>query len=317
MLTIAPFDSDLDEVVAFARRFEQEALEHYPALPRPDLTALPDMLNRIAARSHGLVARDRGEVVGCLTVIGQFSNYHGGASGIFSPLLTCLAQPERADRIFTEMLTALGEVPELDGIDTMAVSLFAHQANLKESVVLNGFGARCADAVQQLDLLPQSTSDFPFAIEEVHWRDAVSIIEVKRALAAHLNGSPVFMEYFDFTPEFVAKKSEERESVHLIARDGDRIVGYIEATYAGENYLTIHPTMRSICGAGVLTEYRGRGIMRELIARLADRYRAEGITTLGVDYETMNPNARGFWERYFVPYTRSFERRFDRPWSRS
>lgn len=313
MLSVTPLE-DVDEVIAFARVFEQDALDAYPTLPRPDQSALPQMMEDVAARGYGVIACDGGKVVGCLTVVGPYPEFHGGASGIFSPLLTCLVPDENADRLFTAMLTALGEIPALAGVDAMAVSIFAHRTDLKESIVLNGFGARCADAVQHIDTFPQPRVDFPFDIQEVHWRDAVSILEVKRALAAHLHGSPVFMEYFDFTPEFVARKSEERKSVHLVARDGDRIIGYIEATFEGENYLTVHPLMRNICGAGVLPEYRGQGIMRELVARLADRYRAEGITTLGVDYETMNPNARGFWERYFVAYTRSFERRFDHPW---
>ena len=72
--------------------------------------------------------------------------------------------------------------------------------------------------------------------------------------------------------------------------------------------------MRNICGAGVLPEYRNRGIMRALLIALANRYRADGITALGVDYESFNPNARGFWQRYFSPYTWSWERRFDMPW---
>ncbi len=104
------------------------------------------------------------------------------------------------------------------------------------------------------------------------------------------------------------------EALHFAARDGERIIGFIEATFEGENYLTVHPTMRNICGAGVLPEYRGRGVMRALLSVLAEKYRAEGITVLGVDYETQNPQARGFWESVFTPYTWSWERHFDRPW---
>ncbi|MCO5217016.1 MAG: GNAT family N-acetyltransferase [Thermomicrobiales bacterium] len=308
---------DLEELLAFARPFERDVLAAYPQIPVPSDQALRGLLEWVLAQGHGVISRSGDEVLGYLAVIGPFGDYHGGKSGVFSPLFANLVSPQDADRIFTEMLTALAEMPVLAGVDTMAVSICPHHRDHLASASLNGFGIRCSDAVQDIDALPMPTNEFPYEISEVHWRDAVSIIEAKRSLAEHLTKSPVYMEYFDFSPEFVAWKSEQRQSVHLVARDGDHIIGFIEATLEGENYLTNHPQMRNICGAGVLPQYRGQGIMRELLARLAERYRPEGIITLGVDYETMNPNARGFWERYFVPYTRSGERRFDCPWSGS
>lgn len=39
--------------------------------------------------------------------------------------------------------------------------------------------------------------------------------------------------------------------------------------------------------------------------------KAEGVTHLGVDCETMNPTALRFWTKSFLPYTYSFARRID------
>lgn len=309
--------TDLEAMLAFARSFERDVLAAYSQLPAPKEQSLRTLLQNILEHGHGVIARDGEETLGYLAVFGPFGDYHGGKSGVFSPLFANLVSHHDTDRIFTDLLTSLGELPALVGVDTMAVSVCPLHSDHLASSVLNGFGVRCSDAVQFIDALPAPTPNFPYEIDEVHWRDTVAVIEVKRSLAEHLTKSPVYMEHFDFSPEFVAWKSEQRQSVHLVARDGDRIIGFIEATYEGENYLANHPQVRNICGAGVLPEYRGQGIMRELLARLAEHYRREGISTLGVDYETMNPNARGFWERYFVPYTRSGERRFDCPWSGS
>jgi hypothetical protein len=44
---------------------------------------------------------------------------------------------------------------------------------------------------------------------------------------------------------------------------------------------------------------------------IADKLKAEGVTYLGVDYETLNPTALNFWSKYFKPYTFSFARRID------
>ncbi len=307
--------NDLEALIAFARLAEQRALAAYPALPTPDSSALIETLSARLERPQGIVAREHGDLVGALLPLGPWSDYHGGASGIYVPLASCLvADGVDPDRVFTTMLSELGRLESLAGVDAMAITFFTNQQDLLQSAALNGFGIRCADAVARIDDLPTPDPHFPLEIRIVPWQDAVAIIEPKRALAAHLHGSPSYMEYFDFTPEFIAWKSQQRESVHLVAMDGEHMVGFIEATYEGENYLTVHPTMRNICGAAVLPEYRNRGIMRQLVAALADHYRGEGVIVLGVDYETLNPTARGFWERLFTVYTRSPERRFDVPW---
>ena len=38
---------------------------------------------------------------------------------------------------------------------------------------------------------------------------------------------------------------------------------------------------------------------------------AEGYTHLGVDYESFNPTAAGFWQKHFIPYTSGVVRRID------
>lgn len=40
-------------------------------------------------------------------------------------------------------------------------------------------------------------------------------------------------------------------------------------------------------------------------------YKAEGYLLLGVDCESFNPTARGFWLKYFTPYTYGLVRRID------
>ena len=37
----------------------------------------------------------------------------------------------------------------------------------------------------------------------------------------------------------------------------------------------------------------------------------EGYTRLGVDFESINPTARGFWLKYFSAYTHGVVRRID------
>lgn len=306
--------ADLEALVAFARPFEHELLQQFPAIPAPEPSLLQNALQQRLEHGSGIIARQNGDIVGCLTVFGPIPDFRPGVAGIFAPLLSCIVTGSDTDNVFTTMLTELGRIPALAEVSVAAFTCPVSNDALNQSLSQNGFGIRCADSVVSLADLSLTTSPTKFDIEEVPWQEAVTLLEVKQSLARHLASSPMFMEHFDFTPEFVARKSEERQSVHFAARDGDRIIGYIEATSDGENYLTRSPYMHNICGAGVLPEYRNRGVMQSLLSRLASKYRAEGMQALGVDYETLNPNARGFWERFFTPYTWSWERRYDHKW---
>lgn len=305
--------ADLDELVHFATPFVQNELSRYPALPAPVPEALAASFQRRLDRGAGVVARDGGSIVGNLLGFGPIPDFRPDHAGVYGPLASCLTVEQDADSIFTTMLTAFGHLPKFEGVQIASFTGFSSHRELNASLVQNGFGLRCADAIVATENVPQ-ISDCGFAIEEVAIADAVSLQEVKHTLAVHIASSPVFQDLFAFTPEFIAWKTEERQSVHFAARDGDLVVGFIEATTEGENFLASHDSMRNICGAGVLPEYRGRGIMRSLLTALANHYRQQGVTSLGVDYETQNPNARGFWESVFAPYTWSWERHYDRSW---
>lgn len=306
--------ADLDHLVAFAGGYQREAFALYPAIPRPGDDALHAAFTRRLENGTGVIAREDGNVVGCLVGFGPIADMRPGHTGVYAPLNSCLAAGRNVDRTFTAMLTEFGSLPAFSGVNITDFTCWPHHPALNATLVQNGYGIRCADAIVRIADVPSSAPDTGITIEEIAVADAVVLREVKHDLAVHLASGPVFQEVFQFTPEFIAWKSEQRQSVHLAARDGEHIVGFIEATFEGENYLTSRPTMRNICGAGVLPEYRNRGIMRALLSALAEKYRAEGIAVLGVDYETQNPQARGFWESIFTPYTWSWERHFDRPW---
>lgn len=79
----------------------------------------------------------------------------------------------------------------------------------------------------------------------------------------------------------------------------------------GESFVSGVSDMLNICGAYCLSEYRGRNIARGLLGFVAETLKNEGVSLLGVDYESFNPAARGFWPKYFTPYTNGVVRRID------
>ena len=70
-------------------------------------------------------------------------------------------------------------------------------------------------------------------------------------------------------------------------------------------------TYRHIRGAYCLPEHRGKGLYQNLLNFTISVLKREGYTKLGVDFESFNPTARGFWLKYFTAYTNSVVRRID------
>jgi GNAT superfamily N-acetyltransferase len=71
------------------------------------------------------------------------------------------------------------------------------------------------------------------------------------------------------------------------------------------------PDYRHIDGAYCLPEHRGKGVFQNLLNFAIRTLKAENYTRLGVDFESINPTAYGFWMKYFTPYTHSVVRRID------
>jgi len=69
--------------------------------------------------------------------------------------------------------------------------------------------------------------------------------------------------------------------------------------------------MMNICGAYCLLEYRGQDVMQGLLNYVITVLKSEGYKSLGVDFESFNPTAKGFWLKYFAAYTNGFTRRID------
>ena len=79
---------------------------------------------------------------------------------------------------------------------------------------------------------------------------------------------------------------------------------YLLRTFGSNGY-------RHIRGAYCLPEHRGKGLYQNLLNYTISKLKSEGYTRLGVNFESFNPTARGFWLKYFAPYTSSVVRRID------
>lgn len=110
--------------------------------------------------------------------------------------------------------------------------------------------------------------------------------------------------------EFMASSMQEGAR-YFVAEQNGKICAFVKISVPGETFVARGDTYRHIRGAYCLPEHRGKGLYQNLLNFTISVLKREGYTTLGVDFESFNPTARGFWLKYFTAYTNSVVRRID------
>ncbi len=291
-------------------------LPEYKKLPKELIPAY----EQYAANGLGVAAVEDEKLLGFLCAYRPREDAFGttGVRGTFSPIHAhgaeiAIAGKER-DRIYSRLYQEAARKWVNAGIRSHAIALYAHDRVTINSFFYNGFGLRCLDLIRTLEQpfiqrgievggLHPDYAEVP----RTEWN---KLLPLHSALVKHLGESPTFMQFPPMDEDgFYAHSSKDTR--YFAAKAGDRYIAYIKIADAGENFVTEHETMMNICGACCSPEFRGLGIYHNLLGYLTDILKQEGYQLLGVDCESFNPNARGFWSKYFAEYTNSVVRRID------
>ena len=308
-------EKHIDEAVGLAlAEFEAECV-YCQDLPCHEFAGrLREILWWLGSQSFGKAAVCDGTLMGYLLFAGPWDGVHGDVKGVFSPLGGSAFSHQYKDRgklaslLFSEVAQELVS----EEIYSCALSRYAHDEEIAKSFVFNGFGIRCMDAMRELDKLALQKTTGEAVFEELSKERFGEVKHLQQGLHKHLLKAPVFFPLPDCGFEAWFAEWIKWETMRIfVAKADEKIVGFFSVDEAGENFITEYGGMKNICGAYFMEAYRGTGIARGLLSFIHDTLKAEGVTHLGVDCETMNPTALRFWEKYFVPYTYSFCRRID------
>jgi GNAT superfamily N-acetyltransferase len=155
-----------------------------------------------------------------------------------------------------------------------------------------------------------------FEYMELEHNEFHLIFSIGLLLDAHLRDSPMFLCYpqekIEAGHEYKFAEWQIQEKIrYFVAKDKDKIVAYIKLCEEGENFISEFDSMINIRGAFCLPEYRGKEITQNVINYLIRKLQNENYQLLGVDFESFNPTASGFWLKYFTEYNQSVVRRID------
>lgn len=301
----------IEQATQIALQNYEEERRHVPALPLVD--KIPD-LTPFAENGLGIAAFDGDTMLGFLCSVSPFKNAFRStdATGVFSPMGANGAISDNRAEVCAHMYQAAGEKWALAGATSHAICLYAHSKESHEQFFRYGFGLRCIDAIRGMDEISA-----PFCPEydfcELAPNQFMQIIPLNHMLDIHMAASPTFMPRPSETETSFMDKAARNHCRYFVARESGKIIAFAGvAVHEGETFICdVSEYVHITTGAYCLQEHRGKGVYQNLLNFLMHTLSKEGYTRFGVDFESINPNAYGFWPKYFTAYTHSVVRRID------
>jgi len=202
------------------------------------------------------------------------------------------------------------------GAGIHALGLYSTDAAALEAMSLTGFGRIMADAARPAaELAAALGTSGPGAARRIRRaspEDAARLASLNASLASHIAASPVLLPRArGRDASWWAAWLAEPGSVAFVAERGGETLGYVKAE-APQDDVTDAVRDASVLGIdGMFVEPGARraGVGRELLRALAGHALGRGVATVSVDFETMNPEAYGFWTPLFRIVSWGLERR--------
>lgn len=260
---------------------------------------------------YGALALENGKLKGFMGFLGPWDGHFGNVKGVFSPLFANAFSGENRGKTASRLFQHTSEEMVADGILSFAICTYSHNFDVTTSLTMNGFGVMCSDAIRKVDIPLNVEINTDYFYEEIHYSEAGCLLKLKNSLVRHMRKSPAYLPCSELTEDEFKKLCNMNKSRFFIVKDRLEVLGYVEVTNDGETFISEAPDMLNICGAYLDENYRGKNLFQSLLAFTLDKIKNNGVKYLGVDCETINPNAMRFWGKYFDSYTYSFHRRID------
>lgn len=285
---------------------EQSIVKTLPLVDNvPDLTPF-------AENGLGVAAFEDNKMVGFLCCFPPNKNAFRStdAVGVFSPMGANGAVGENRAKTYALLYQAAGEKWVKAGASSHGICLYAHDKEAQEQFFRYGFGMRCIDAIRDTKEV-QVHPCLNYNFSELKTDEFLQILPFEHMLDAHMAASPTFILRPSESELSFMEKAIRSNARYFIAKTGDKIAAIIKAQREGETFICDKPGYIHITGAYCLSEHRGKGVYQNLLNLLVCTLKKEGYVYIGVDFESINPTAYGFWNKYFDAYTCGVVRRID------
>jgi len=299
----------IEQAIQIAKQNYETERKYVPALPHAPVW--PNMIP-LAENNLGVAAFEGERMIGFLCCYGPFQNAFGSTNvaGVFSPMHSNGTVAENRAVIYARIYQAAAEKWVKAGAASHAVCLYAHDKEAQGQFFRYGFGLRCIDAIRGIDEISVPACE-GYSFSELSREEFHLILPTNKMLIEHLEKSPTFLKYPAVSDSVLLERITCPDPRYFAATKNGELVAYIKITDDGETFVSGIPDSQNICGAFCLPEHRGKGLSQNLLNYVIRAIAREGYQRLGVDFESFNSTAYGFWLKYFDAYTHSVVRRID------
>ncbi len=271
-------------------------------------TLLPLLQNTLQAGCPGVVAIDKGKLIGFLTGW-QMPSFRGKRS-TYSPEWANATTAENSQRIYEELYSRLADIWIAEQYVDHYLSLFANNVQALKVWYWMNFGMISVDALRGLDAL-QSQNDV--YIRRAESKDIELVMELHEALRQYMKGSPIYLLTDKKDRNYYAEWLQNPEKVVWLAYWHDEPAAFIRMGPADDDVCTIihDEKTTSIYAAYTQEKVRCEGIATAMLDHALHAARASGYERCAVSFEPMNLLGSRFWLKYFKPVCFSVVRHID------
>jgi len=316
LLKIIDFtENHIEQALIIAKNNYEKERKSVPILP--EFVEFPDFTTFVK-NELGVSAFDENKMVGYLCCYGPFEKAFGATNtiGVWSPIHGNGIIDCEYKNVFQRLYQEAAKKWVNLKATSHAITFYKHNNFIQNQLYRYGFGLRCIDAIREMKEIDDINYDCKYNISELEHNEFHLIFPFGLLLDDHLSKSPMFMRYaqdeIEYGHEYKFEQWQIREKYrYFAAKIGENIIAYIRIYDEGENFIGDVKNMKHINGAYCLPEYRGQGIIQNILNFLIKKLKENNNNLLGVDFESFNPTASNFWLKYFNEYTHSVVRRID------
>ncbi|WP_426348585.1 GNAT family N-acetyltransferase [Alloiococcus sp. CFN-8] len=220
------------------------------------------------------------------------------------PLCGCGAEGQSRVKVISMLFQKLAEELCINQKVHFEIKLYAHDSEVIQLFSFLQFGIQCEEGIRYINSDVSCSTNVK--IKELSKDEVVKnweeIWKLLKGLIKHLQESPVFYSGTEFTEAVYKDFLMDNNTRVVVSEIEKELVGIITANKDGNSFINRQADCYNVGEAYVLPKYRGSMVAQSMLDYVSNILAKEDAHRLWVEHGTANPNARGFWNKYFTTY---------------
>ena len=272
-------------------------------------------IERLFEKGIGRIAFQNDVPVGFLA-FSQIFDIGNGVMSATSPLYGYGIRNKDRGKVISHLFQAIAAEICEKYAQSLRINVYAHDTDVLNMYVMSAFSMDTTDVIRNTAIKIPSADKNDYIFAELDKTQVLEyrtdVIELYRNLINHLRVSPIFYHCNGFLP--VEDRFEDflSDDMRIFAAfHNNQLIGMIDSEPTDIEFAKTDSKAIGMGDVFIKSNYRGCGLGAALLAFANNRIKESGIDRVFVTHGTINPTARGFWDKYFANYAYTMTRRIN------